>query len=152
MKTCTKCSVPKTLSCFGKCSKNKDGLKEVCKECRKLEARQYFKTKDKQRHSLETIRGRAKKMGLAFDLEYDDLNPPEKCPVFGYILERTAYSEKKNNHLSPSVDRIDPNKGYTKDNIQIISNLANVMKHDATPEQLVMFATWVLNTYKEKQN
>jgi hypothetical protein len=148
MKTCTKCNDTKDLSSFGKYTKNKDGLKEVCKDCRKLEAKEYFKTKDRQRHSLETIRARAKRMGIDFDLEYNDLIVPEKCPVFGYILERTVYSEKKNRHLSPSVDRIDPSKGYTKNNIQIISNLANVMKHDATPEQLIMFANWVLKTYK----
>ena len=149
MKTCTKCKVRKELSCFGKRSSNKDGLKEVCKDCRKEEAHHYWLTKDKQKHTLESLRARAKKMNLPFDLEYEDLNIPEKCPVFGYTLERTIYSQNKTRHLSPSVDRIDPNKGYTKDNIQIMSNLANVMKHDATPEQLIMFANWVLKTYKE---
>ena len=53
---------------------------------------------------------------------------------------------------SPSVDRIDPEKGYTKENIQVISQLANAMKQNATPEQLLQFAAWVFETYAKDNN
>lgn len=137
---------------FGKHSRERDLLRAVCKECRKPEAVSYYLNKDKQKHLLETLRNRAKNLKVPFDLEYEDLTPPEMCPVFNVPLERIETYSKASKKFSPSVDRIEPEKGYTKNNIQIISNLANIMKHDATEEQLVSFAEWVLKTYKEKKN
>lgn len=41
MKTCSKCRQEKALSEFGKCSKNADGLRYECKECKRAEDRAY---------------------------------------------------------------------------------------------------------------
>ena len=62
-----------------------------------------------------------------------------KCPVFGFEF---SVGEPRIN--SPSLDRINNNKGYTPDNIQIISDLANKMKQNANDEQLTKFAQWIL--------
>lgn len=56
------------------------------------------------------------------------------CPVFGFPLNWNG-----KNHLDynfPSLDRIDSNKGYEMGNIRIISNKANVIKSNATLEEL----------------
>lgn len=70
---------------------------------------------------------------------------PKKCPVFGkrFVERRSGFSQ-----WSPSIDKIDPKKGYVVGNIQVISMQANCMKRDASPEQLRRFAEWVL---KEKK-
>ena len=99
---------------------------------------------------LRSARHRAKKQGLPFNITIDDIVIPEVCPVLGIQLECNAGtgSAKQN---SPSLDKIIPELGYVVGNVQVISYLANVMKHDATPEQLINFALWVLETYKEKE-
>lgn len=68
---------------------------------------------------------------------------PKKCPVFNVPLSTSAGAARA---FSPSTDRIIPEKGYTRGNIQVISMLANKMKQNATPKQLKQFARWVLET------
>jgi len=36
IKVCTRCGISKSITCFGKCKCNADGLQYVCKSCRKL--------------------------------------------------------------------------------------------------------------------
>ena len=64
-----------------------------------------------------------------------------RCPVFGFELVFGDDGPMGRNN-SPSIDRIDSSKGYTDDNIQIISKLANSMKQNATEEQLLQFARY----------
>jgi hypothetical protein len=66
---------------------------------------------------------------------------PKVCPVFGVPFNR------RDKTRSTSVDRIDNRKGYVKGNIQIISGLANVMKNQATPAELLRFAEWINRCY-----
>ena len=97
---------------------------------------------------LRSAKHRAKRDDLPFNLEKSDIVIPKLCPVLGIELECNAGtgSAKQN---SPSLDKIIPELGYVKGNVQVISNLANVMKHDATPEQMLRFAKWVIETYEK---
>jgi len=135
---------------------NKEKIKERNKEWRKNNperAQQLLKSwradnPDKRR--LNTVRSRAKAKGVEFSLTPEDIAFPQYCPILGIKLEIGVGSGAKPN--SPSIDRIDPAKGYTRDNIQVISQLANVMKNNATPGQLILFARWVLRTYQDESN
>jgi hypothetical protein len=90
---------------------------------------------------LTAAKDRSKLMGLDFNLELSDIVIPEICPILGVpMVVRGRHA--------PSLDRIEPAKGYVKGNIQVISRKANVMKNDATPEELKEFALWVLKTYQ----
>ena len=51
-----------------------------------------------------------------------------------YIFLKDA--DKKNRDYAPSLDRIDPKKGYTKENTIVVSMLANRIKTDASIEQI----------------
>lgn len=42
MKVCKKCNISKELSEFGVENKSKDGLKSICKECRKIESKERY--------------------------------------------------------------------------------------------------------------
>lgn len=87
---------------------------------------------------------RAQKKDLDFDITYKDLSIPYYCPVLQIELNKQGIKVGPN---SPSLDRIDPTKGYVKGNVQVISHLANTMKSNATPEQLLHFADWIINNY-----
>lgn len=98
---------------------------------------------------LKTLRHRSKKKGQEFSLTKEDIVIPELCPVFGFKLEHN-WGKNGGKFNSPSVDRVDNLRGYTPDNIQIISRLANAMKSEASPEQLLLFADWVYKSYGRK--
>lgn len=102
---------------------------------------------DPIRNRLYDIKSRCRKVGIEFDLKEEDIVMPDVCPVLGIKLEKGSGSIQ---NASPSFDRIDPSKGYVKGNIQILSVKANAMKRDATPEELRMFARWVLKTFPEE--
>ncbi len=69
---------------------------------------------------------------------------PEYCPILKIKLDYHSKNKGKN---APSLDRIDSKGGYTTDNVQIISYLANLMKSNATLEEMVNFSKWVLEKY-----
>ena len=75
----------------------------------------------------------------------EDIIIPEFCPVLGFKLERNFGKTAAPN--SPSVDCIIPERGYVPGNIQVISYKANAMKNNATEEELVSFALWVLEFF-----
>lgn len=51
-----------------------------------------------------------------------------------------TYIQGSGRHLkNMSIDRIDPNKGYTKDNVQLVCAQVNMMKSDMSLEELYMF-------------
>lgn len=78
---------------------------------------------------------------------YKIWSPDNKCPIMG-----TDFTIGGDRNTSPSLDRIDPNKGYTPDNIQIISTLANTMKSNASDAELLQFCTYYLRYYYEQFN
>lgn len=94
-------------------------------------------------------KARAKAKGIEFSLPSSScIVIPEYCPILHIRLEPVR-GQSGGRASSPSLDRIDCTKGYTLDNIQVISNLANTMKSCATTEQLILFAQWVLGKLTE---
>jgi hypothetical protein len=78
----------------------------------------------------------AKKRGIYFDLNMVDLyniSIPITCPILGLPIYFNTGSVQDN---SISFDRIDNSKGYSIDNLHIISYRANRLKSDATLEEL----------------
>lgn len=108
--------------------KNKDRLVVVSNE-------RYHSYSD-TRKLVNAAKQRAKQKGLEFDITPEDVIVPEYCPILQKpLIKHTRYA--------PSIDRIDSTKGYTRDNIWVISRKANTMKNDATIEDLKEFSNWV---------
>lgn len=142
-KRCPRCGIVKSIEQFSLHKRRRDGRQSHCKEC----AANYrqanpvlFQTGDMVKHA----RRRAKNKNLAFDIDHDYIRSiiPSHCPIFNTKLEWSAQRGNGRRSLpnSPSLDRIDPSKGYVKGNVWIISNRANAIKNDASHEELKLVA------------
>lgn len=131
---CTKCGIT-----FEKTSKMT--LCRTCNSTRVKSLRPEWKMHQRAKQ-------RCKETGREFTIVVDDIIIPEVCPILGIKLNMNSGKSGAYRN-SPSLDRIDNSKGYTKENIQVISQLANAMKCHATKEELLKFAGWVIKTYSE---
>jgi len=105
--------------------------------------REYFRTHPNKR-LLACAKASAKRRGIEFTLTLADIIIPEKCPLLNITLTNDSGHVLSN----PSIDRIDNTKGYTKDNVWIISRKANTMKSNASKRELQNFARKVLSDDK----
>ena len=159
-KVCNKCKEHLPLSEFYNCTRIKDGKGGTCKICvndyqsNRPEFTRWYITKKKDgkrdghewsigpedipgvkiREVITEARGRKYKSWEA--TEY-----PKVCPVLRVELDWGMNGRQPN---SPSLDRIDSTKGYVKGNVMMMGDLANIMKNNATPEQLNQFSRYHL--------
>lgn len=150
-KICKECNQSLNLNKFSLIEKwdVNSGTKEICKKC-SVKIRQTEKLNkdwktDAAKLLYKNIKSRCKKSGREFSIDLEDIKIPEKCPVFGFELKR---EDKKTWMSAPSVDRIDSSKGYIKGNVTVVSRRANILKRDATVEELEQ----LLNYYKTLRN
>ena len=100
---------------------NKDRLKVYRKD---------HYTKNIEKAILQRAAKRAKTKGLLFDLALEDIIIPPVCPILGLIITIGDY------RAAPHLDRIVPERGYTRGNVRVISGQANRIKTDATPAEI----------------
>lgn len=169
MKTCKLCGQTKELSDFNLHPTSKDKRSHRCKICENQYQKEYrsrpgqaqkkaaygkayrsrpqypeqireYRVRSICKHLHRGARLRARDKGLAFDLDETDIVVPPVCPVLGITLQpgRVTWSD-----ASPTVDRVRPEKGYVKGNVQVISWRANRLKSDATLEDLEKVCAYV---------
>jgi len=162
-KVCTNCKEHKSLSEFSKQIDEKNGLRPYCRYCAKV----YNDNICRFKKWFTNKKGRVKADGIEFTIKPEDIpgvkigetitissnrggrkytsweavEYPKVCPVLGIELDWGMNGIQYN---SPSLDRIDPTKGYIPGNVMIMSKLANAMKQNATPEQLNQFSRYHL--------
>lgn len=125
----------------------KDGWKEQYRKIKENPERWARKRETSRRGSAKWIennpekrllcnaRSHAKERNVPFNLDLEDIIIPEFCPILGKELKtRTPHA--------PSVDRKIPSLGYVKGNVWVISRRANLMKQDASYEELRKFGQW----------
>lgn len=153
------------LEDFGVNRASPDGRSTVCKSCTNLahaarrkkdsthlkeNSRRYYQKNtesyaERKNRGLLTPNGcitklvaqarcRARDAGLEFNITAADIVIPSHCPVLGTPLILGASRTTKDS--SPSIDRVDSSKGYTKDNILIVSWKANRLKSNATLDEM----------------
>jgi hypothetical protein len=139
--TCTRCKKTKDPDDFYVDKRMRSGKRSWCKVC-------HIKSTGKLQAGLptETIlirsaRYRARRDGYEFTITEADIVIPSRCPILDIELVR---GKGHSHEASPSLDKIDPERGYVPGNIQVISYRANSMKRDASSQELRKFARWVL--------
>lgn len=123
--------------------RNKDSRRRAQKKYESK--RKELARSDKSIHAKELIgqiRARAKILKIPFDLIWCDIKIPETCPILGMPLHR---NRTKMGPDSATVGRIIPSKGYVKSNIVVVSLKANLIKSNATWEEIAKVAEF----YKE---
>jgi hypothetical protein len=93
---------------------------------------------------LRHAKHRAEQSGQPFTLTEEWVVIPQFCPALGTPI---IIGDHWN---SPSLDRLDPNKGYTPENTRVISHRANTIKNNASANELVLIARYLLRELAPK--
>ena len=156
VKSCSRCKEIKPIPAFNKNRRRPDGVQSMCRTCtqagykrwEKEEARRYNKdTWDDypvETHLYNSAKSRAKRKGHEFNITIQDIidiTPKSKCcPVLGIPL---TPGKGRAVDSSPTLDRIDNERGYVRGNICMMSYRANRLKSDSNPDELERIAHWV---------
>lgn len=150
-KICKFCKKVKSISEFVEFEYH---IRKCCKECYQTDKLKFQREKDsisKQKRYLRNklhkdykrknewnwalykyAQQRAREHHLDFTIKPSDIIVPKICPVLGIELKQ---SEGKPNDNSPTLDRLNPNLGYIKENICVMSNRANRLKNNGSLEE-----------------
>jgi hypothetical protein len=118
-----------------------------CIACDNIKSTEYVK-KNKHRILLTKAKNRAKQKNIEFNIDISDVVIPNKCPVLGIDIITNGTTKWTDN--SPTIDRIDNDKGYIKGNISVISHKANRLKSSSTIEELKKIVKYMESSSKKK--
>ena len=98
--------------------------------------------RDRKLNLLRSAKRRALKAGVRFELDEFCIEWNERCPVLGIELDygRKSRGGREN---SPSIDRLDPDRGYVADNVSVVSAVANRIKSNAEAATIRQVADWL---------
>jgi len=115
-------------------------------------ATEEWRTKYPIRDFLTRIKFHAKERGIPFDLKEEDLLPlPDCCPILGVEFKYRANCKSKigpRGIHTPSIDRVDNTRGYTRDNVVIVSWRVNNIKCDAELWELKAILDYYTRRYR----
>ena len=141
---------PKTNKPFKKGERREDGFSFYCYSSDKKYKNGYFhenwfSPKAYQRKIIGSVISNAKsrtKKNFNIDNEYLTSIYPKNnlCPILGIEMEFGGGIASRKD--SPSLDRINPEKGYVKGNVHWICYRANEIKSNLTIDELILLGQW----------
>ena len=96
-------------------------------------------------------RDRAKNKGIEFDLDlkwFRGKLANNKCEVTGLPFYKDYWRRGKAHPFAPTIDKTDPSKGYTKDNVKVVCWVYNTAKHDNTHNDVLIMAKALIAAQK----
>jgi hypothetical protein len=150
---CTSCNKVKLLSQF---ETFKDGfVRGLCQQCVTLQkAKKTSATPESYLQVLNTqLKSQRLKQGVQYDLTKEDVvdlweTQNGKCALSGVLMTHQrdgTYGDRKKKEFNASIDRINPNGPYVRQNVQLVANRINTMKHTLSQD---MFMWWIKNIHE----
>lgn len=116
---------------------------ETSRSCGCYDREQKFKHGKSQTTEFKIWNGakfRASHSGLPFNISLEDVVIPVLCPLLSIPLVKGIKEARPD---SPSLDRIRPDLGYVKGNVQVISRKANLSKSNLSFEEFErLYLNW----------
>jgi hypothetical protein len=106
----------------------------------------HGKTKTQEYRLYFLAKQRASQKNIEFNIDVDDIFIPEFCPILNLKLRKNHKGWAPD---APTLDRIIPERGYVKGNVKVISGKANVMKNNATINELKTFTENIFKYLQE---
>ena len=136
----------------------KDGTyRGVCRDC--VLAQRAKKTSATPEAYLKIaynqLKSQRRKQGIEFSLTHEELCQMweiqnGRCALSGVLMTHQrdgTYGDRKKKEFNASIDRINPNGPYVRENVQLVTARVNTMKHTLGEE---MFVWWVKNIYETR--
>lgn len=106
--------------------------KEFPEKVRLEKQRSWRKTRENYTQGmLYSAKQRARNRDIEFNISAEDILLTDTCPILGIKLVK---GEGRLTDNSPSLDRVNPELGYTKGNVRVISYRANRYKNNMTKD------------------
>lgn len=152
-KMCSICKVEQDVINFNSSKRSTDGLYSSCKKCAKNSKKKWLESDIK--NFIKKIYLSCKhnyfrrSKDLVFAITEEDIlelyyKQDGKCALSGQILTKIALNDKGINKYNISIDRINSSKGYTKDNIQLVGAIVNIMKNDIDEKDFILFVSSIV--------
>jgi len=131
VKLCFKCKEIKPAEMFNKDKKAKDGLYGYCKICNKENtAKNYITPQGRASKLISTMHEnkQGKRATMEKTITKNDILPileAGRCQLTDLPFDFMPSNKTSTNPYSPSLDRIDSQKGYTKENCRIVLSMVN---------------------------
>ncbi len=147
-KLCIKCNNSYSISEFSRDKSNKSGLQTYCKKCSRSLIKRSTSTFDGYINKiyLDLINNSKKiKTPLEIDITIDDIKniyhkQNGNCALSGLKMTFDTYMTNDNqiiNRYNMSIDLINNNYGYKKNNIQLVCAMVHKMKNVYTNDEFI---------------
>ena len=125
------------------CSRQKEKERAAARRTYKAEKAKEYRKKYRGRELLRMARQRAEKKGLSFTLEeapIQDVIDVGVCELTGIPFSLDGGKTWD----SPSIDRIDSSKGYTRNNVRVVLHCLNVMANVWGENKIIQIADAIM--------
>ncbi|MCK5117861.1 MAG: hypothetical protein KAR44_14800 [Candidatus Aegiribacteria sp.] len=154
------CNKNKRNSSFYADSRKKDGLRSACKKCygkrypwrknknSKAVWRKYaLSEKGIMTGLLSNAKDRARKKNIEYSIDREWLRSKLRlgiCELSGIKFKKGSIGPFRANPFGPSIDKINPRGGYTKNNCRVICFCINMARSDWGDDVLIKMAKAIL--------